>query len=308
MIGYRKTSLFLLLLVAGCGKQSAEESVVSRSESILTQQFRDGSVTAIISIGETNITTTGKVQLMLDLHAPLGTEVVFPEISSSIEPFTISSHYSEPQQALPNGKILHRQVWILVPELPGDVLFKPLEISVGNTTLTTDPILIRVDSILPPGLESFEIKDIAAPVTLLPEQEKKQRLGMLLIGATVLLILFTSVIRLFRRQKNIPLIPPHETAIQALTNLSDDPAVRIHELNRILRAYIESRFALPMVGKTAAEILPLVIDNNFQQLTAFFESGEQIRFSNRVPDGFAEEAEQTVRDFIETTKPEAPCV
>jgi hypothetical protein len=307
VIWNRATSLLLLLLIAGCGKQSAKESVVSRSEPILAQQFRDGSTTVIISVSETNITTIGKVQLMLDLHAPLGTEVVFPEISSSIEPFTISSRYSEPQQVLPNGKILHRQVWILVPELPGDVLFNPLEISADNKILTTDPILITVRSILPPGLENFEIKDLAAPATLLPEEEKKQRLGMLLIGTTILLILFTSVIRLFRRPKNIPLIPPHEAAVQSLENLSDDPAIRIHELNRILRAYIESRFALPMIGKTTAEILPLIKDNNFQDLVGFFERGEQIRFSNRIPDGFADEAEQIVRNFIETTKPEAPC-
>jgi hypothetical protein len=307
----RTAYLFLLILAAGCGKQAAVDTTDSISEPVLSRQYRQESITVIVSVSETNITTIGKVQLMLDVQAPPGTEVVFPDVGYFIEPFSISGSYSEPQQLLPNGKILYRQVWILVPELPGEVFFQPLDIAAGNRTITTDPIAVTINSILPAGLETFEIRDIAAPAALLPEQVQKQRRGRVLLGAVILMVFIGAGIHFFRRPKVLPVILPHETAFRALGLLPIEPAPRIHELNRILREYIENRFALPMLGKTTHELLPLLNSTDPEapvgRIIKFLEAGEQIRFSNIVPDGYAEHAEGFVYEFVESTKQEDPC-
>ncbi len=306
-------SFAALLLLFGCSKKVAEPSSISEPE--LTRQYRQGSLTVVVSVSETNIASSGTIQLMLDVQAPPGAKVGFPELGYSIGPFAISDSYSEPLQTLPNGKILHRQIWQLVPSLPGEGIFQPLEITAGSARIKTKPIPVTVRSLLPEGLEAFEIKDIAAPATLLPEQRTQRHRGLILAGSAIAIALAIAFIRLRRKTKTIAMAPPHETAFQALENLPEDPVARLHELNRILCEYIEHRFTLPMIGKTTCEILPILENTNIKGLTpaltpallGFFEHGEQVRFSNRVPDGFVEEAERIARKFVETTKREEPC-
>ncbi len=298
----------LLILLCGCAKEPAEQSTAS--EPALSRQYRRGSVTVILSVSETNITSSGKIQLMLDVQTPPRIDVVFPEAGTFSEAFSISGSYSEPQQKLSNGKTLHRQVWTLVPERPGEVVFQPLEVLAGNQTIQTAPLSIQVRSILPLGLDTFEIKDIAAPAALLPEQKRKQRIGWVVLGLAIATTGISILIRRSRKSKCIVIIPPHEAAVQALEDLPTEPIARIHELNRILREYIENRFNLPLIGKTTAEILPILGGTEFRGLTPrlkeFLEGGEVVRFSNRVPDGFTEEAERFVREFVGSTK-EEPC-
>jgi hypothetical protein len=300
--------LFVAILFSGCSKTVEKKSA---SEPILSQQFRRQSVTVIVSVSETNISTAGNLQLMLDVQAPPGSDVGFPEIKNFVEPFFLSGSYSEPKQTLPNRKILHRRVWILVPSLPGEVIFKPLEITAGTTFLKTAPITISVNSILPEELDAFEIKDIAAAATLLPEQQKKREWALKIFAGAIGFTLVVLACKIRKRPMKIIVLPPHETAFQALENLPEDPVARIHKLNRILREYIETRFNFPMIGKTTSEILPNIGNSEMMgstpELVEFLERGEEIRFSNMIPNGFTEEAEQFVREFVETTKKEDPC-
>jgi len=274
---------------------------------VLTQQVRQGSVTVIVSASETNIATTGKVGLMLDVQVPPGTEVIFPEVGNCIEPFTISGSYSEPQQTLPNGKILHRRVWQLAPSLPGDVVFKPLEISAGSATITTDPISISVRSILPEGLEGFAIKDIADPAALLPEQERHKRLGVILLGLAVATALIIAGIRFNRKTKTVAVVPPHETAFQSLERLQAEnlaPVLFIHELNRILRGYLNGRFSIHALESTSGE-LAQILDQ--PELIRFLEDCDNIKFAHAVPAEFTGTALDFVRSYIDDTKEEEPC-
>lgn len=294
-------------LLCSCSKKESSPSSVA--DPALFRQYRKDSATVIVSVSKTNITTSGSIRLMLDIHAPEKADVVSPEIDALIEPFSIAKYYFEPPQTLPNGKILHRTVWHLVPGLPGTVIFPPLEIFVGTTLIKTQPISIEVCSVLPEGLDVFEIKDISAPVIRLPEQIYQHRLWKVLTGTTIALVCILFGIRRRRNPKQLIEASPYDTAIQALENLPTDPVPRIHELNYILRKYIEPRFGLPMIGKTTAEILPVLRNTELQGLTpklmSFLETGEQVRFSNRVPSGFTAEAEQFVHEFVESTKPGA---
>ena len=66
-----------IALLSSCSKEVAEQK--APSEPVLSRQYRQGSVTAIVSASETNIAATGQVQLTLDVQVPPGTDVVFPE-------------------------------------------------------------------------------------------------------------------------------------------------------------------------------------------------------------------------------------
>lgn len=287
----------LILLIIGCSEKTAPTD--SYSEPAYSKQYRADALTAIISLSETNITSAEKIVFMLEVHTPNNEEPAFPNLGSLIDSFTISDGYTEPQQTLPNGKLLHRRVWTLVPALPGNYTFQPLEISAAQNSIKTEPIRIEVQSLIPEGTNELEIRDIAEPIELLPAQQQKRRSIYMVFGAVLVLSTLGALFYVLRKPRPEIIILSHEAAFQALENLPDHPVERIHELNRIFRAYHETRFGIPMVGKTAAELGPVLDDT---QMIRFLENCDTVRFSNQVPDGFAQEAEQYVRNHIETTR------
>ena len=216
----------------------------------------------------------------------------------------------EPVQALPNGKLLHRRVWVLVPHLPGEAVFQPLEITAGASTVTTEPIAVHVESLLPEGLDTLEIKDIAEAVELLPEQKQRQQHRFILFSAVGALLVLALAVKLARRPKKVVVLAPHEIAFQALENLPDDALERVQALTGILLAFIGGRFKVATAGKTINEILPFfpkkILLGRRGPLERFLINGEQFRFSNKVPAGFPEEMEKFIRSFVEEMK-EEPC-
>ncbi len=304
----RSFALPLLLLLSGCSKEAAEQAV--SAEPVLSRQYRQGSVTVIVSASETNIPAAGKIQLMIDVHAPPTAEVVFPDIGCFVEPFSVANGYGEPLQGLPSGKHLHRRVWTLVPSLPGETVFQSLEISAGSVSVKTEPINVLVTSLLPQNLDAFEIKDIAEPVALLPEEEQKQRLWLILSATAGVIAFLTFVIQRIFRPEKVIVLAPHEAAFQALENLPDNGLEKIQALTEILLAFIAGRFKLPTSGSTVNEILPLlptvILPERNQPLSTFLLKSEQVRFSNKVPAGFADELDQYIRSFVEEMK-EEPC-
>jgi len=296
------------LLLSGCSKKAAEQA--ASSEPAISRQYRQGPVTVIVSVSETNISTAGKIQLMIDVHAPPADNVLFPDIDVFIGPFSVAGGYAEPIQTLANGKQLHRRVWTLVPGLPGNSSLQSIEIQAGSATLKTEPVHMQVTSLLPDHLESFEIRDIAQPVELLPEQQKQQRRWLYAFGAAIGLALAFAVLKLSRRPAQIIVPAPHEAALHALANLPAEELEKIQALTDILLAFIGGRFKLPTSAKTIPEIQPLlpkeIPEAYCNQLEEILVAGEQIRFSNRIPSGFADELEGFVRSFVEEMK-ETPC-
>ncbi len=304
---FRLLSAAALLLTA-CSKEAVEPSAASAP--VLSRQYRQKSVTVIVSASETNITTAGKIQLMIDVHAPPGAEVGIPEMDAVAKPFLVSDSYSEPVQTLPNGKHLHRRGWMLIPSLPGETVFQPFKISAGSTTVETDAITVNVTSLLPKELTTFEIKDIAGPAILLPEEKQRQKLWLILSGIAVAVACLAFAIKLIRRPQKPVVLAPHETAFLALKNLPADELEKIQALTVILLSFIGARFNLPTTTRTVHEILPhlpkeLLLGRR-QDLEKMLIESEQIRFSNKVPPGFADELENYAHAFVEEMK-EAPC-
>lgn len=301
--------LSLFVAIIGCSKQPA--SVETVSEPVYSKQYRQHSTTAIVMLSETNIPTSGSIQLIIDVHAPAGMEVLLPEPGNFIYPFSVADGYTEPIQTLSNGKRLHRRVWKLTPGLSGDHIFQPLEILAGPEILKTDPINIHVESLLPAGTDSLAIKDIAAPMALLPEEQQRVQLIRILSGTAGALVLLMLGILLSRRRPK-PEIPlnPHEVAWQALEDLPADDLERIQALNTILLQFIEAYLNVPTVGKTRNEIIsklprPILLGQRYP-LEDYLTASEAARFSHKVPPDFSENLEYYIREFIQKNK-EAAC-
>lgn len=301
--------LSLVVAMIGCSKHPA--TVETISEPLYSKQYRQHSTTAIVMLSETNIPTSGSIQLIIDVHAPAGMEVHLPEPENCIHPFSVADGYTEPTQTLPNGKRLHRRVWKLTPGLSGDHMFQPLEILVGPEILKTDPIKIHVESLLPAGTDALEIKDIAAPIALLPEEQQRVQLIRILSGTAGALVLLMLVVLLSRRRPK-PEIPlnPHEAAWRALEDLPADELEKIQALNTILLQFIEAYLNVPTIGKTRNEIISklprAVLLGQRYPLEDYLTASEAVRFSHKVPPDFSKKLEHYIREFIQKNK-EAAC-
>ena len=294
-----------MLLLSGCSAEPDDPS--APKDPALMGLYREGPMTVALSVSETNILTSGRVQLMLDVQAPAGDDVKFPEIPLPGSPFLLADSYADPVQPLSNGKQLHRRTWVLVPDRSGRTALQSLEIQAGSFTVKTDPVAIRVISILPPDLASLVIRDIAAPASLLPQQQLRRQYGLIAGGIISILLLSFLLIRRAGHPKPVQAPSPKEAAFDALESLPSDPAACVHELNRILKKYLEARHHLPAAGKTAAELVPLLESQHFADVAGFFTAAEPVRFSNRVTASFAEEAALLIRSFIENDEPEDVC-
>ncbi len=301
--------LCLLAAAAGCSKNTGP--VDTPAEPVYSRQYRQESVTVIVSCSETNIPSSGTIRFELDVHAPPDAAVEVPETEDLVQDFAVADRYAEPAQMLPNGKLLHRYVWLLVPTLPGTNLFQSMEIRAGGSAVATEPFPVVVRSLLPANLATLEIRDLAAPAELLPEEVQQRQRWRLLAGTAGVLALLAWAIRRKRRPKPVVVLLPHEAAWLALENLPDEALPRIQALTQILLAFIEGRFRLPTAGRTIPEILPglpkkLLLGRRAPLERILIES-EQIRFSNKIPPGFAAELEAYVRAFVKKMKEVPPC-
>lgn len=299
---------FLGLFGAITGCKENVEIIPSFSEPVYSKQYREQSAITIVTLSETNISTSGKIQLMIEVHTSKSEAINFPDIRYSISPLTVADGYTEPWQTLPNGHTLLRRVWTLLPALPGPYELPALEITAGDILFETEPVSIQVSSLLPEGLEAFQIKDIAATASLLPEEEKKHQATVIILSSLAGLVVLVFLIRKLLVKKPVIEMPCHEKAMAAMNDLPDHPTERVHALIRIFLVYIQARFEIPTAGRTLVEIRSILEDHaDLPDLLPFLETSEQIRFSNRIPDGFAEETEQFVRHFIESTMEVPPC-
>ncbi len=306
-----KLLLCSLLLLTGClpEKKSPSASFV---EPVYSQQYRKGAITARVTLSETHIPTAGKIQLTIEVHGPADLEVTLPNLAAQIAPFTLVHRNLEPVvRSLPNGRFLYRWEWTLVPALPGTISFQPLEILAGATTIEIPPLTIHVVSLLPEGLEHLEIKDITAPLELLPEEAQRKQFGQIAAAILGVLILFLLLRVLIRRSKRIAQHSPHENAVQALENLSTDPLEKIQQLNEILLAFIEESFQIPLAGKTLKEVIQALPKKVFlgrrQPLEEYLSANEHARFSQRISTDFPKNFEAFVRQFISETPEQKSC-
>lgn len=298
--------LCFFVAITGCKEKAVQQE--SASEPAYSKQYRENSAIVVVSLSETNLPTSGKIQLTLDIHAPKHKAVSISGIDEAFDPFTVAETYAEPVQALPGGKQLHRKVWTLYPGLPGEFSIQPLDITVGATTLKTEPVKTVITTRLPADTENLQIRDIAKPVDLLPEEKKRNQRGLILAIAVGITALIMVGIKWICRPKTIPTRSPEETVSRTLDHLPELELQRIQVLTDALLLYLEQRLNVPTTGKTLEEIFPKLprelLLGRREPLQQMLITSEQARFSHKVPFGFASEMQEYVRSFVEKMKEE----
>ena len=272
------------------------------------------------SFDRTRATIGDRITLILDVDAPEGSEIAFPDLKTHLGGLTLKTSGEEKPKPLQNGWV-RRSLWAVLTAYevkPYGVAPIPVAVrlpSGDKVTLQTLPLFVEVASVLKEGETMTDIRDIKGPVSL-PGLRLGRRAWSVLCLLGFLLIGIFLWLRGKARPKPVPALAPHLAALQALDRIEamglDQKDVKEYYflVSGILRRYLEDRFGLRAPEQTTEEFLGVVINNHLLQeaqktlLKSFLEHCDLVKFAKYAPK--REEAAwifKTARDFIDRTKP-----
>lgn len=317
-----------LLLVTGCKKQDRTDKASSEAHPV-TRTAERGPVTLTVTCDKDQITIAERLGLTIAVEAADGVDVTLPQFGQQLSEFQIRNF--EDRSAVPaDGKRRWEQHYDLDIFLSGDYTIPAITVSFVDPRpadrdasaepirgeLSSEPIPVKVTSLLAGQFDPTKFRDIKGPVPL-PAARTWVWLwwagGGLLVVAAVVVIVW--LIRRWRRPGRVPAVPPHEWAFDQLRALIDAQLVEqgqvqefYYRLSEIVRVYIELRFGLMAPERTTEEFLleahasRALSAEHKSRLSAFLQACDLVKFARYAP--ATEEVEQVfgaARDFIEQT-------
>ena len=315
----RSTAVALAGLAMACAA-GVEETAPPAVERL----FQAGEVELRLAVPRDRTPITETLRVELEVIAPEGSKLRFPEEIASPEEFLTATTEISPPRLLDDGRVLARRVYELEPLAPGEWTIPPIRVGLGERgdreEIATEAFPVRVDSLLDVAAEDAELSDIRDPVAL------PAPIWPWLLAAAAL----AAAVWLWRRRRptsEAPAAleatqPPHEVALAALQRLTQSSLLAqgrfkafYGALSDILRRYIEGRFGLRAPERTTEEFMgELRVKRPFQgerqELLGRFLAGcDLVKFAEVTPESAeVEEAVALCRRFIEETKPRPEAV
>jgi len=269
------------------------------------------------------------VMLRLSIEVPADLLVNFPRLDANLGAFAVTG-----QRALePDTEAVERREWVqqyrLEPETTGDLVIAPLTITVQNPTtleaieVSTLETTVQVASVVQPGTDLREIKDILPPVPLPSLGSTYSKVLPVIIGLLLAAGLF---VFWWKRRHGMPEViafhekAPHQAALDALTALrsetpSDKAGIeRFHiQLSDVLRCYLQEGLAVAAPIKTTEELLADTAlaggpYNDISDLVSEpLSQCDLVKFARHRPSGDAmQDALENVVAFVEQSSQQGP--
>jgi len=257
------------------------------------------------NLNHSRVTIGDRITLTLEVDAPEGSQVIFPELKDHVGDLEVKG-----VQKTPN----HMEA-ILTSYSVGSFAIPILSTQViapngEKTTLETLQLFVEVVSVAKKGDPMVDIRDIKGPMVLPGFFLSPWRIvGILLLGG--LFVLFYFLRKRTSPKPNAPPLPPHLVALEALDKLDrellfDHDVKEYHFLvSGILRRYLEDRFGVRAPEQTTEEFLKASSKNHILNdpqkvlLKSFLEQCDLVKFAKLTPS--AQEARrisQIARGFI----------
>ncbi|MBT8037497.1 MAG: hypothetical protein KJO21_08125 [Verrucomicrobiae bacterium] len=213
--------LFIGGLLVGCDRPTDDKV----SGGSTHQQSKQGLETTLC-VSSDELASSEMIQVALTVRHGESMKVGLPEVGEKWGDFFIFETRASPPKLGVDGRVEERCVYTLEPDLPGvGVLTSLLVKGVGSdgeeVEMTTDPIEIRVVSVLAPG--ETEMRDIA-PHARVDTHEQWARWPVALVIANVFFVGCLMVVR-FRWRRAQP--SADDTVEQDFVNLKNAPAQEV---------------------------------------------------------------------------------
>jgi hypothetical protein len=317
--------LLLPWVIMGCEKGAAPKDAAAPFE--IEKHYQRGPVQFILKASRRQISIADRLQLELTVLVDEEYEARLPEFGDKLEQFGIVDYRALSTRLLEGGRVQIRTSYELEPFLSGEYTIPAMKIHFWKNgaeeqkhELASEPITIRVTSLLEADGAKLAIKEISPPVEL---PEPSPVLLYALAGAVILgsgcLGLFLWQRRRKHHQDIVAARPAHAIAFAELERLVAAALVEKGEvklfylrLSHILRHYIENRFGLRAPERTTEEFLAdlrhteTLIAEHKDLLQEFLHHCDLVKFANHWPgNAEIEQAFDAAKRFIlETRGPE----
>jgi hypothetical protein len=302
------------LLAVSCGRPGTPPAPAGFE---YEKSYSEGAVTVTVKVSRLSITVADRLELVLEALTSEGAELDWPAFSGKLGDFTVTGASLSPPRLVDGGRVLREGRYELEPFLAGDYEIPPLALRLaGGRTIETEPVRIRVSSVLPPGEEAPELKEIAPPVEL----GGLSRWFYLPAGAALAGLGYAAYRLLSRRRSRRRAArgtAPHERALRELSSLMAEDLIGQGQsklfylrVSSILRRYIEERFGLRAPERTTEEFLAdletsrELAARQKELLKRFLEHCDMVKFAAHQPS--RDEIDETINScaqFIAETRP-----
>lgn len=296
------------LVVVGVMLVAAVQTVAQTQNPAPVQQKALDGVRMTLETDRQTIGVADRLRLTLSVEAPTDITVTLPEVVHTLGPFRVQNQ--TPTGPLPSAPQTQqwKQEYILEADTAGELTIPALRVAFRRQNaaedaapqhLSTDPLTIKVISVLPDDADVTAPQDIAPPVALL-------RRGLppwIWIVAAGLAGLGTAVLIrwCYRRRQRCriapaPPQPAHVLALQALQRLEQQNLIGQQQidvfyvqLSAILRRYVEWRFRLRAPEQTTEEFLAAalmsggLLTTHRDSLRTFLQHCDLVKFARHEP-------------------------
>jgi hypothetical protein len=319
-----------LILCVSCtpGKETAPQTSGGAKSETVKVETADGpiEVTVTAKPGEIQIGEVFQYSFRASAKAPI--KLLPPAIPDpdSIDPFLIRD-LTTPRTEEDSDQELLSGSWTLDTFKIGELSIPPLEIRYISSNAETQSVQsaslpIQVISTLEQNGGLPDIEDIKGPA-IPPRAPINYWMWLGIAGAALfLLALIVFLYRRFRKRKKSrpaePSTPPHQIALQALAQLSENLPERTEEidpfyvrLSEVVRVYVEQRFGIQAPEQTTEEFLvelehssDVLLAPQKQLLRQFLAQSDLVKFARFQPaSADIEEAVEQAIAFVKGTIP-----
>lgn len=245
-----------------------------------------------------------------------------PPIGANLGGFDVKDYESDDISRLDNGRVQNENSFVLTTFTTGDYIIPPIPIEFMRPDSTvkyliSEPIAIKVKSLIAEGADTADIREVKAPFTF---KSGWPWWYYVIIGGLIVIIFGTLLyMRFFREKKEeeefIDLRDPWEIAFEKLAQLKEkklpsEGLLKTYyvELTEIVRDFMGRVYKRQVLDMTTTEFLELFENEDidpdiYKIVTGFLHHADLVKFAKLIPtDERIETDFETANNIVEKVR------
>lgn len=303
--------------LVSCGRAPPENADAPASRHLVGE---GGPLRLTMTVAPTSLDTSQRIRVRFEMLAASGVEPAEPDLAAALpEGLTVVGSSSDARDDAGGTRIIFRE-FDIEPFLPGEYTIAAVSIGAKHSTgeaippVSTQPVEIKVESVLPPGTE-----ELAAAKSIVEPPRAPVPWFWIGVGAALAILALGGAMLWLRRPPPLPepiRVAAHDLAFRRLDALMARRLVEsgrfdvfYSEASLLLRRYIEDRFGLHAPERTTEEFLEesrassFLMEEDVRVLQRFLGHCDLVKFAAVIPSTRdAEAIAATIREFVDRTR------